>query len=226
MKPIVLFGTGKIAEVILYFLKRHSDRHVVACSVDRGHLPGLSWQGLPVVPFDEIARSHPPETHDMFVALGYQDMNALRAERCAQARQLGYTLASYIHPDSGLPEDCVLGDNCFVMNQVLIHPRVQLGNNVFVWSGAMIGHHSTIGNNCWLTSCANISGTVNVGDNCFFAVNSTVGNSVHIGRDCFVGANALVTKSAEDSQVFLAESTKPFRLNSAQFLRMSRFVDL
>jgi sugar O-acyltransferase (sialic acid O-acetyltransferase NeuD family) len=226
MKPIVLFGTGKIAEVVLYFLKYHSDRQVVACTVDQDFMPGPSWQGVPVVPSDEIARSHPPQTHDMFVALGYQDMNALRAEKCAQARQLGYTLISYVHPNSGLPEDCLHGDNCFILNQVHIHPRVQLGNNVFVWSGAMIGHHSNIGNNCWLTSCANIAGVVSVGDNCFFAINSTIGNGVTMGRDCFVGANALVTAKAQDGQVFLAESTKPFRLNSAQFLRMSRFAEL
>ena len=90
----------------------------------------------------------------------------------------------------------------------------------------MIGHHSTVGNNCWLTSCTNISGVVTVGDNCFFAVNSTVGHSVRVGKDCFIGANALVTKCTENDQVFLVDSTKPFRLNSRQFLRMSRFADL
>ena len=225
MKPIVLFGTGKIAEVILYFFTHHSDRQVVACTVDRDYSPGPEWQGMPVVPFDEIARSHPPETYEMFVALGYQDMNALRAEKCAEARHLGYTLASYIHPDSGIPTDCVYGDNCFIMNQVHIHPKVKLGNNVFVWSGALIGHHSTIGNNCWLTSCSNISGVVEVGANCFFAVNSTVGNSVRIGENCFIGANALVTKCADDGQVLIEERTKPHRLNSQQFLRMTRFSD-
>lgn len=160
----------------------------------------------------------------MFVALGYQDMNGLRTRKCAEARALGYSLASYI--DSEVPQDLVHGDNCFVMNRALIHPKVRLGNNVFVWSGAMVGHHSAIGDNCWLTSGTNISGVVTVGDNCFFAVNSTIGNSVDIGRDCFVGANALVTRKADDGQVFLAERTKPFRLNSTQFLRMSRFSDL
>jgi sugar O-acyltransferase (sialic acid O-acetyltransferase NeuD family) len=178
------------------------------------------------VPFDEITRRFPPHTHDMFVALGYQDMNALRADRCAQARELGYTLVSYVHPDSGLPVDCVHGDNCFIMNQVLIHPRVVLGNNVFVWSGAMVGHHSSIGDNCWLTSCANISGVVQTGRNCFFAVNATVGHGITLGDECFIGANALVTKNAHDGEVYVAESTKPFRLNSRQFLRMSKFSDL
>lgn len=226
MKPIILFGNGKIAEVLLYFFTHHSDHKVVACTVDRNYLFDAEWQGLPVIPFDEIRNSHPPESYDMFVALGYQDMNSLRAARCDEARQQGYNLVSYVHPESGLPGDCTHGDNCFIMNQVLIHPRVRLGNNVFVWSGAMIGHHSTIGNNCWLTSCANISGGVEAGENCFFAVNSTIGNSVRVGANCFIGANALVIKSTEDNQVFLAESSKPQRLNTQQFLRMSRFSDI
>ncbi len=226
MKPIVLFGTGKIAEVMLYFFTHYSDREVVACTVDRDYFPGARWQDLPVAPFEEIVSQYPPATHDMFVALGYQDMNALRATKCAQARELGYTLASYVHPDSGLPTDCVHGDNCFIMNQVHIHPFVKLGNNVFVWSGAMVGHHSTIGDNCWLTSCANISGVVTVGANCFFAVNATVGHGVSVGDECFMGANSLIVKSTNTGEAYLVEATKAFRLNSHQFLRMSRFSDL
>lgn len=226
MKPIILFGAGKIAEVILHFLRHKSDRQVVACTVDREYVKDSEWQGLPMVPFEDVARAYPSEQYDMFVALGYQDMNALRTTKCAEARALGYSLVSYIDPESGLPSGTVHGDNCFIMNHVMIHPCVKLGCNVFVWSGAMIGHHSVIGDNCWLTSCTNISGVVTVGENCFFAVNSTVGHGVRIGNSCFVGANSLVTQCTEDEQVFVSESTKPFRLNSRQFMRMSRFAEL
>lgn len=226
MKTIILFGTGKIAEVLLYFFRHHSEYEVAACVVDRAFLPGDKWQGLPTIAFEEVEQTYPPDRYSMFVALGYQDLNALRARKCAEAKAKGYILISYIHPQSGLPQDCEYGENCFIMNHVMIHPRVRLGNNVFVWSGVMIGHHSTIGDNCWLTSCANISGVVTVGDNCFFAVNSTVGHNVRVGKDCFIGANVLITKCTDDGEVFLVESTKPSRLNSRQFLRMSKFADL
>lgn len=226
MKPIIIFGNGKIAEVLLYFFKNHSNREVVASTVDRDFVSSRDWNGLPVVPFDKITESFPPDQNDMFVALGYQDLNALRALKCLQAQELGYNLPSYVHPQSGLPSDCEIGFNCFVMNNVQIHPRVTLGNNVFVWSGAMVGHHSVVGDNCWLTSGCNVSGVVTLGANCFLAVNSTIAHSVKVGADCFIGANALVTRCTDDNEVFLAEATKPFRLNSRQFLRMSRFSDL
>ncbi len=55
---------------------------------------------------------------------------------------------------------------------------------------------------------------------------ATVGNGVTVGKSCFIGANALVTQSTADDQVFITESTKPFRLTSRQFMRMSKFTDL
>jgi sugar O-acyltransferase (sialic acid O-acetyltransferase NeuD family) len=226
MKQIVLFGTGKIAEVLLYCFRHHSDCEVVACTANRSFLSGGAWQGLPVIAFEEVEQRYPPEQYAMFVAVGYQELNKLRARKYAEAKAKGYTLVSYVHPESGLPKDCEYGDNCFIMNNVMIHPRVRLGNDVFIWSGAMIGHHSAIGDHCWLTSCANISGVVTVGRSCFFAVNATVGHNLVIGDECFIGANALVTKCTENRQVFLAESTKPFRLDSHQFLRMSAFAEL
>ena len=226
MKPIVLFGTGKIAEALLYFFRHESDYDVVAATADRSFLAPTEWFGLPVIPFEEVAQHYSPEKYAMFIALGYQELNALRARKCAEAKAKGYSLISYIHPQSGIPKDCEYGENCFVMNNVMIHPKVRLGHDVFVWSGAMIGHHSTIGDHCWVTSCANIAGAVTVGKNCFFAVNATVAHNVIVGDDCFIGANALVTKCTEDRQVFLAENTKPFRLDSHQFVRMSRFAEL
>ena len=226
MKPLILFGAGKIAEVLLYFFRNHSDREVVALTADEKYMTGDALYDLPLVSFENIDEEYPPESHDMFIALGYQELNALRATKLKEAKSKGYSLASYIHPKSGIPNDCLYGENCFVMNNVMIHPKVTLGDNVFVWSGAMIGHHSNIGDNCWLTSCANISGVVSVGQNCFFAVNATVGHGITIGKECFFGANSLVTKCTDDAQVFLAESTKPFRINSHQFLRMSDFTDL
>jgi sugar O-acyltransferase (sialic acid O-acetyltransferase NeuD family) len=226
MKPIVLFGTGKIAEVLLYFFRHHSDYDVVAATANRSFLSADTWHGLPTVAFEHVEELYPPEKHAMFVALGYHDLNSLRARICGEAKRKGFRLISYVHPESGLPSDCEYGENCFIMNNVLVHPCVRLGDDVFVWSGALIGHHSTIGDHSWLTSGANISGAVTVGRNCFFAVNATVAHNVVVGDECFIGANALVTKCTEKGQVFLAESTKAFRLNSRQFLRMSKFAEL
>lgn len=222
MKPVIIFGTGKVAEVIHYFLANESEFEIAGFTCDREHLTEDTFEGLPVVPFDEITTAYPADDYSVFVALGYQDMNALRADRVAQARELGYELISFIHASSGLPKDAQVGQNCFIMNNVHIQPRVVLGDNVFVWSGALIGHHVTLGDNCWVTSMANICGQVNIGRNCFFAANATVANGISVGDNCFLGANSLVTKNLATSSVVVQEPSKIMPVTSEQFMRMTR----
>lgn len=226
MKEIIIFGIGKIADVIQYYMREESNLPVKAFTADKGYITEESFNGLPVIPFENIEKSHPPEQYDMFIATGYQDLNALREEKMKKAAEKGYHLISYIHPQSFIPRDLQYGRNCFIMSNVNIHPRVKLGDNVFIWSGAMIGHHSNIGSHNWFTSAVNIGGNVTIGKNCFFAMNATVGHSVKLGNEIFIGANALVTKDMDDGKVIIAESHKPIKLNSRQFLRMSNFSNL
>ncbi len=162
----------------------------------------------------------------MFIAIGYHDLNRLRENRCNEAIQKGYTLVSIVSPAANVPSNVVMGYNCFIMPPSIVHPCVTLGNNVFVFSSAMVAHHATIEDNCWLTSCCNISGNVRIGANTFVAVNATVGHSVTIGKNCFLGANTLVTKNLEADKVVIEESSKPIRLTSQQFLKMSNFSNL
>lgn len=225
-KKLIIFGKGKISEVIVYYAKERCGLDVAAFTVDKSFNDGSSFMGLPVVDFEEVQSKYPPSEFDMFVAVGYHNMNRLRQARCEQAIAKGYKLQSIISPAASLPSNVEVGWNCFVMDPALVHPCVSIGNNVFVWNGALIGHHSKVSDHCWLTSGCNVSGNVTLGKNCFLAVNSTVGHSVTIGSECFLGANSLVTKSIADKSVMIHESTKPLRLNSDQFLRMSGFSEM
>lgn len=225
-KPIVLFGTGKIAEVVHHFMVHEAGLTVAAFTVDASFVGDGRKEELPVVDFASVEKQFAPDTHDMFVALGYHEMNALRAKKITEAKAKGYALPSFIHPQSGLPKGTPVGENCFIMRDVHIHPKVSIGNDVFVWSGAIIGHHSTLGNHLWITSGANIAGACTIGDHSFFAINSTISHGVTIGRRCFIGANALVTKDMADEQVVIAQNDKPLRLNTDQFLRMSAFSSI
>lgn len=225
-KPLIIFGTGKIAEVVSYYATEECGFTIAAYTVDKLHLQSETFLGKPVIAFEEIASRYPNDQYNMFVAVGYHNLNKLRAEKCASVKALGYSLISVVSPAAALARNSVYGENCFIMPPCIIHPCVRLGNNVFVWSGALIGHHSVIGDHCWFTSNCNIGGNVVMGQNCFVALNATVGHSVSIGNQCFLGANSLVTKDLEDEKVVIAESSKPIKLNSSQFLKFSSFSSL
>lgn len=217
-KKLIICGTGTTADVLFYFFENHSDYQTVAFTVDKNYITADLYNGLPVVPFEEIESKYDSSSHVMFVAIGYSSLNKLRAEKIVEAKSKGYELISYIHPDSGVTNDFKYGENCFVMNNVHIHPHVKIGDNVFVWSGTILCHHSTVGNDCWFTSGVNVAGNATIGSNCFFAVNSTVTNDVTVGDRCFIGANALVSSDLEDDKVVIVAGTKVYPLSSEQFL--------
>ncbi len=222
-KELLIFGIGKIADVVHYYATEECGFKVAAFLTDAPYKTTDFFHGRPVLLFNEVEKNYPSDKYDMFIAVGYQDLNKFRETKYQEALAKGYELVSIVSPNAMVPKDLAIGNNCFIMAPAVIHPHVKIGNNVFVWSGALIGHHSTIGNHCWLTSGCNISGSVKVENNCFFAVNSTVANEVKIGNNCFLGANTLISKNVNDNEVVITASTPVFRLTSQQFLKMSNF---
>lgn len=206
-RRIVLFGTGPVAKMAHFLLTNESAHEVVACTVDRGFLKQERAFGLPVVPFEEVVDRYPPDECAMFVAVGYRRMNHLRAEKCAAARSMGYELVTHVSPRASTWADAVIGDNCLVMDQVVVHPFVRLGNDVIVWSGAHIGHESVVEDDCFIASHAVVSGFVSLGRNSFVGTNATIRDGVRIAPETVVGAGAVITKDTRERGVYV--SPKP-----------------
>jgi sugar O-acyltransferase (sialic acid O-acetyltransferase NeuD family) len=222
MEGIVIFGAGKIAEVAHGYFTRDGGRPIAGFCVDRAHARGDRFLGLPLCAFDEVTRHFPPDRFEMFVAVGYHQLNALRAERCAQARALGYRLTSCISPDAWTPSSFEHGDNCLVLDRVSIQPGAMLGRNVALWSGTVVGHHSRIDDDCWLAANVTVGGGSRIGTASFLGLGATVGHAVHIGQRCLLGARTLVTKDVADERVVADADSPTLRLDSGRFLQISK----
>lgn len=209
MSKVVVFGTGSFAQVVHFYLTHDSDHEVVAFTVHENHLTEKELLGLPIVPFENLERDYPPDAHQMYISIGYKNLNRVRAAVYAEAKSKGYELVSYISSKCthwGTPD---IGDNCFIFEDNTIQPFVKIGNDVIMWSGNHIGHHSTIGDHCFITSHVVISGHVQVGDYCFIGVNATTRDSITIGQSCLIGAGSLIMKSTKDKEVYIAKRTYP-----------------
>jgi sugar O-acyltransferase (sialic acid O-acetyltransferase NeuD family) len=224
MTNIVIFGAGKIAEVV-HALLSHDPRYSVAgFTCDREFMTGGEKLGLPVAAFEEIESRFPPADFAMLVAIGYQDINTVRADRCRQARDRGYRLASWVSPRAHVPKGCVIGANCVVMDGASLQPQARLGDDVFVWNGAVVGHHATIGDHCWLASNCTISSTAVVEPFCFLGVNAAIGHGITIGARSIIGAQTVITRSTAPDGVYITPDTERFRLDSRRFMKIARMV--
>ncbi|VVT29596.1 acetyltransferase [Hoeflea sp. EC-HK425] len=215
MKKLVVFGTSDAAELAHYYFSTDTDYQVVAFTVDAEFMPeGGVFCGLPVVQFDRVVQDFPPDSHLIFVALGYSKLNQMRREKYLAAKEMGYSFASYISTKAAILNDGRIGENCFILENNTVQPFVSIGNNVTLWSGNHIGHHSRIEDHAFLASHIVVSGRVTIGEACFIGVNSTLRDHVTVGANCILGAGVLLLSDAAPSGVYVGNETERSRVPS------------
>jgi len=214
MADLIIFGAGDIARLAHRYFERDSPHRPVAFTVDKEFRKDDTFCGLPLVDFDTVADRYPPSQFSMFVALSYARMNHVRAAKYFRAKELGYTLVSYVSSRCSYLTDEAVGDNCFILEDNTVQPFVRIGNNVTLWSGNHIGHDSVIEDHCFVTSHVVISGNVRIGSYCFLGVNATLRNSIVLAPETLVGAGAAVMKNTQPKGVYLGPRADLFEKTS------------
>jgi sugar O-acyltransferase (sialic acid O-acetyltransferase NeuD family) len=220
MSKVVLFGTGRGADVAYRFLTRDSEHQICGFAVDRQHLDRETFHELPVVAFEDVERHFPPDECKMLVLLGYQRMNAFRANKYLEAKQKGYSFISYANSNFYRAEQLNIGENCFILDNQSISLDVKIGNNVVMWSSNHIGDLTVVEDHVWLASHVTIAAQVVVRPSCFLGIGATIGNRVTLAEKTFVGANALVASDTIENSVCLAGESERVDVDSATFLRV------
>lgn len=219
-RPLIIFGTGEIAQLAHYYFSTDSEYEPVAFTVDAAYQTEATFCGLPVVAFEEISITHSPEQCEFFVALSYSKLNSVRKEKYLKAKTFGYRIASFISSHATVLNDGRIGENCFILEDNTIQPFVTIGNNVTLWSGNHVGHHSTINDHCFIASHVVVSGSVVIGEQCFIGVNATLRDNIKIGARCVIGAGALLLADTEPEGVYIGAATERSKVPSTRLRRI------
>jgi len=221
MAKIVIFGTGRGANVATRYLHDDSSHEVVAYTVDDAYADRKEFEGCPVVPFSIIEKEIPPEESQMFVLLGFQGMNTLRANKFKEAKVKGYSLASYVSSRIMACGQPKIGENCFILEGNVFNYDVTIGNDVVMWSGNHVGDLSIIKDHVFISSHVVLSGEVTIGANSFLGVNATISNYVNVGERCYIGANTLIAQDTPPDSVYMTQgSPKLENIDSLRFLHV------
>ena len=198
--PLILMGNTAFAEVAYEYFTHDSGYEVVAFSVEKPYLKKTALLGLPVVPFESVEKSCAPRTHRFFVAITYAQSNHLRTRFYLQAKEKGYTPASYVSSRAFVWRNAQLGEHCFIFENNVIQPFSKVGNNCILWSGNHVGHHSLIQDHCFISSHVVIAGFSKIGEYCFMGINAAMSNNLTIGKRCTIGAGALVLDNVGENK--------------------------
>ncbi|WP_297089089.1 acetyltransferase [uncultured Draconibacterium sp.] len=219
MKEIVLFGIGPMAVNVFYCYQQFSKRKVAAFTVDDSFIQDDNFLDKPVVPFETVQNMYPPDKYEMFVAMSYSDINRNRELKCKEAREKGYKLGSFIHPNAAVFSDLKIGDNCFVAACVSVQPNVVLGNNVFLRDSCNIGHDTRIADNCYIGGGASISGCITIKKNVFLGKGTVLRDGITIAENCIIGAGVTMLNDTCPGEVFVAPKPTKLPFSSEGFLK-------
>jgi sugar O-acyltransferase (sialic acid O-acetyltransferase NeuD family) len=208
-EKLVIIGDGETAEIAYDYFTSDSNYDIVAFSAERNFRRHQTLFGLPVVAFEEIEQFFDPKSHKAFVAVSYTQLNRLRSKLFNLTKEKGYTLCSYVSPKAFIGKNVEIGENCLILENVILQRGAKIGDNVTVWSGSLVGHRSVIRDNCFVASHVALSGFCEIGENCFLGVNSCTAGGLKIAKDCVVGAGAVVVNDTIEGKVYVGNPAKP-----------------
>ncbi|MHC8598281.1 acetyltransferase [Arenicellales bacterium IMCC55707] len=219
-KKLIIIGDSAFAEIAYQYFEFDSSYKVVGFAVEREYLERKVYDGLSIVPFENLENYFSPKEHYVYVAVTYTNLNRTRTRLMEELKYRGYQVASYVSSNAFVWRNVELGEHCFIFENNVLQPFTRVESNVVLWSGNHIGHHSVINSNCFISSQVVISGFCNVGVNSFIGVNATIGNNVNIGRDNWLGPNTTVLKDTPDGILVKTDQSTFARVSSLEFFRI------
>jgi sugar O-acyltransferase (sialic acid O-acetyltransferase NeuD family) len=213
MSRLVIFGLGSVARFAHYQVLNDSEYTVSAFTVDAEYCNADEFSGVPLVSFDKVQNLFPPNEYDMFIAIGYKNMNRVRAEKYYKAKEMGYRLPTLISHRCTNYADRPIGDNCLIMDNVVIQPFTKIGSNNILISSTFVAHDVVIDDHCFIAP-SKIGGYAHIGSNSFIGLNATILNEIKVAPFSLIGAGALIKKDTVEKGVYSPRRTEVLDRNS------------
>lgn len=209
-KPLVIVGTGLLAEQVAFYLGGAAGRKIAAFVLDPQYIREPVFLQRPVLDFTQAQERFAPSTHDLFVAIGHT-ATAARRRWFEAAFAAGYALPSYVHPTAWVAENVAVGANTLIQEQVVVAPFARLGDNVMLCPQVGINHHTRVGSHCFVAPAAKVAGDADIGQGCFIGLGAIIRDRVRIGDGCVIGAGAVIMADCPAGGLYRATRTERTR---------------
>ena len=135
---LIVFGIAKHAELVAELARSLPEFEFIGFTANRRFITSDCIGNYPLHPFEELAERWNPAEHSVHVALEYSRQSADRARLMGEAEQLGYSIASLIHPNAIIAPSAVIGRHALICEGVIIQSCAKIGANVAIHAGSLV----------------------------------------------------------------------------------------
>ncbi|OYU75257.1 MAG: transferase, partial [Alphaproteobacteria bacterium PA3] len=169
-RPVILFGNQMSASLAWYSLTHDSAQQVAGFAVDAARLGSSHYEGLPLVPFEQLEQFYPAADYRLMIPMGFTQVNGIRKARYDNAKARGYTMASYVSSRASVWPDLVVGDNVLIYEHAIIQPYARLGSNCIIRSGAHVSHHCQVADHAFVSAEVAMASACQIGEQAILGV--------------------------------------------------------
>lgn len=197
LNDIIIWGAGGHATVVADIVRRMGGYELVGFLDDVNlERRGESFCGAKILGGSrELSQVRGAGVRKVIVAIG--DCRR-RLESAAFALQMGFPLATAIHPKATIADGVNIGPGTVVAAGAVVNPGSTIGSNVIINTCASVDHDCMLGDGVHVCPGVHLGGRVVVGKAVWLGMGSTVIQGVSIGDFSVVGAGAVVLQNLPD----------------------------
>lgn len=216
-KKLLIFGIGDFAQLMQYYFEEYCNYEITAFVVDKEFLICDKINNIDVICYDNVFEQFSPTKYDFFVATGYSQMNQLRFEKTNEIKKLGYFMPNFIHPTAFVDKTAKIGQNCVILENSVIQPKVTIEDGVIIWASSTICHDTKIKECTFIASQVCINGFAEIGAQCFVGANSTIRDKIKIEDFTLIGAGCTILENTDKYSVYKQNKIQKIEANSLNF---------
>jgi sugar O-acyltransferase (sialic acid O-acetyltransferase NeuD family) len=206
---VVIVGTGEWGAIALQYFRYDSPHEVVAFSAEAPFITDDIYCGLPVVPFEELARAYPPDEYRAFVAVSEVELNRVRRRLYDGVKAAGFDCVSCVSSRTFILRTAEIGENVFIQENAAVEHGARVGDNVFLGSGVCVGHGSVLEDDCYVGPHVTICGGCTVGRGSFLGANSCIAHCLALAEESIIAAGAVVLRDTKPRQLYAGNPARP-----------------
>lgn len=212
-KPVILFGAGGHAKVLLDILLEQNAEILGIAEKDGVERP-TNLFGVPIIGSDSDVERYSPSEIELVNGIGSIGSTALRKRVYEKFKALGYRFQQVIHSSAVISRRAVLGEGVQVAAGAVINIGARIGENSIVNTNTSLDHDCVIGAHVHIAPGVTLSGGVTVGDGSHIGTGANVVQGVHIGKGVIVGAGALVLQDLGDGTAVCGVPAKEMKIST------------
>jgi len=146
----------------------------------------------------------------VIVALGN---NHKREELLKKSAELGFILATIIHPRAYVSKYAAVEPGTVVFAHAVINPYAKVGFGSIINSAAVIEHDCVLDTAVHISPNAALAGAVTVGKYSWIGIGSNIIEKITIGDNVIVGAGSVVIENIPNNSIVVGVPAKVIKTN-------------